>query len=170
MILLCPRLVNVDDCCTNHLSLHVFSLDDCDEDDDTSAQTDCCMPAFAEKFDEKRPVVGTVCSTGSERDLLSAAMETTGQTDKIEFEGHEHIVQLLEKGAAGAKLPAVFETDDTTTKSCQQGISGVVNSGRRATELAVLGKGAKTKPLQHLSLAFSSVLSFSCAETSFLAT
>ena len=55
-----------------------FSLDDCDEDDDTSAQTDCVMPAFAENFDEKRPVVGTVCSAGSEGDSLSAAMETTG--------------------------------------------------------------------------------------------
>ena len=90
-----------------------FSLDDCDEDDDTSAQTDCFMPAFAENFDEKRSVVGTVCSTGSEGDSLPAAMETT--------EGHEHIVQLLETGGAGAMLPAVFETDDTTTKSCQRG-------------------------------------------------
>ena len=42
-----------------------FSLDDSDEDDDTSAQTDCFMPAFAENSDEKRPVVGTVCSTVS---------------------------------------------------------------------------------------------------------
>ena len=141
MILLCPRLVNVDDCCTNHLSLYFFRLDDCDEDYDTSAQTDCFMPAFAENFDEKRPVVGAVCSTGSEGDSLSAAMETTGQTDNIEFEGHEHIVQLLEKGGAGAKLPAVFETDDTDDKIVS--ISGVVNSGRCATELAVLGKGQK---------------------------
>ena len=38
-----------------------FSLDDCDEDD-----TDCFMPAFAKNFDEKRLVVGTVCSIGSE--------------------------------------------------------------------------------------------------------
>ena len=84
-----------------------FSLDDCDEDGDTSAQADCFMPAFAENFDEKRPVVGTVCSTGSEGDSLLAAMETNGQSDEIEFEGHEHTVQLLEKGGAGAKLPAV---------------------------------------------------------------
>ena len=74
------------------------------------------MPAFAENFGEKRPIVGTVCSTGSEGDSLLAAMETTCQSDEIEFEGHEHTVQLLEKGVAGAKLPAVFETDDTTTK------------------------------------------------------
>ena len=108
------------------------------------------MPAFAENFDEKRPVVGTVCSTGSECDSLPAAMETTDQSDEIEFEGHEHTVQLLEKGGASARLPAVFETDDTTTESCRRGwVSGVVNSGRRATELVVLGKGAKTKPLQH---------------------
>ena len=79
------------------------------------------MPAFAENFDEKGPVVGTVCSTGSEGDSLPAAMETTGQSDEIIFEGREHTVQLLETGGAGAKVPAVFETDDTTTKSCQQG-------------------------------------------------
>ena len=79
------------------------------------------MPASAENVDERRPVVGTVCSTGSEGDPLPAAMETTGQSDEIEFEGHEHTVQLLEKGGAGAKLPAVFETDDTTTETCQQG-------------------------------------------------
>ena len=37
-----------------------FSLDDCDEDDDTSAQADCFMPVFVEDSDEKRPVVGWV--------------------------------------------------------------------------------------------------------------
>ena len=98
-----------------------FSLDDCDEDDDTSAQVDCFMPALAENFDEKRLVVGTVCSTDSEGDSLPAAMETTGQSDEIEFDGHEHTVPLLEKGGAGVRLPTVFETDDTTTESCQQG-------------------------------------------------
>ena len=71
-----------------------FSLDDCDEDDDTSAQVDCFMPAFAGKFDEKGPVVGTVCSTGSEGDSLLGAMESTGKSEEIEFEGHEHTVQL----------------------------------------------------------------------------
>ena len=75
---------------------------------------------------------------------LSAAMETTGQIDKIEFEGHEHIVQLLEKGGAGAKLPAVFETDDTTTKSCQQGkflgLSTVADVQRNSPSL---GKGQR---------------------------
>ena len=34
-----------------------FPLDDCDEDDDNSAQANCFMPAFSENSDEKRPVV-----------------------------------------------------------------------------------------------------------------
>ena len=93
------------------------------------------MPAFAENLDEKRPVVGTVCSAGSEGESLPAAMEATGQSDEIEFEGHEHTVQLLEEGGAGAKLPAVFETDGTTTESRQQGkflgLSAVAGNGTR---------------------------------------
>ena len=121
-----------------------FSLDDCDEDDDTSAQADCFMPAFAETFDVKRTVVGTVCSTCSEGDSLPAAMESTGQSDEIEFEGHEHIVQLLEKRGASARLPAVFETDDTTTESCQQGkclgLSTVADVQRNSSSL---GKGQR---------------------------
>ena len=63
---------------------------------------------------------------------------------------HERTVQLLENGDDTAELSAVFETDDTKTESCQQGkLLGVVSSGRSATELVVLGKGAKTKSLQH---------------------
>ena len=65
-----------------------FSLDDGDEDDDTSAQADCFIPAFAENSDEKRPVVGTVCSTVSGDDSILAAMESTGQSDEIKLEGH----------------------------------------------------------------------------------
>ena len=63
------------------------------------------MPSFADNLDEKRLVVGTVCSTGSEGVSLPAATETIGQSDEIEFEGHEHTVQLLEKGGASARLP-----------------------------------------------------------------
>ena len=128
------------------------------------------MPAFAENFDEKRPVVGAVCSTGSEGDSLPAAMETTGQSDEIEFEGHEHTVQLLEKGGAGAKLPAVFETDDTTTKSYQHGkFLGLSAVGRCAPELAVLGKGQRrnlssmTKVLSTI-FAAAQFLDSSCAD------
>ena len=54
-------------------------------------------------------------------------METTGQSDEIEFEGYEHTVQLLEKGGAGAKLPAVFETDDTTTWSLRDSQGCLLN-------------------------------------------
>ena len=119
-----------------------FSLDDSDEVDVIPAQADCSVPACAGNFDEKRPVVGTVCSTGSEGDSLLAAMESTGQSDEIEFEGHEHTVQLLEKGGAGAKLPVVFETEDTTTESCQQrkflGLSAVADVQRNSSSL---GKG-----------------------------
>ena len=80
-------------------------------------KVDCVMPAFAKHFDDTRPAVGTVCSTASEGDSLPAAMETTGQSDEIEIEGHKHTIQLLEKGGVSARLPAVFETDDTTTES-----------------------------------------------------
>ena len=78
-------------------------------------------------------------------------MESTGKSNKIEFEGHEHIVQLFEKGGAGAKLPTVFETDDTTTKSCQQGkllgLSTVADVQRNSPSL--------TKPLQYDQSAFN---------------
>ena len=110
------------------------------------------------------------CETIYEGDSRSAAMETTGQTDKIEFEGHEHIVQLLEKGGAGAKLPAVFETDDTTTKSCQQGkflgLSTVADVQRNSPSL---GKGQRrnlssmTKLLSTI-FAAAQFLGSSCAD------
>ena len=128
------------------------------------------MSDFAENFDEKRPVVGTVCSTSSEGDSLPAAMETTGQSDEIEFEGHEHTVQLLEKGGAGAKLPAVSKTDDTTTKSCQQGkflgLSAVADVQRNSPSL---GKGQRrglssmTKVLSTI-FAAAQFLDSSCAD------
>ena len=147
-----------------------FSLDDCDEDDDTSAQVDCFMPAFAEHFDEKRPVVGTVCSTRSEGDSHPAAMETTGQSDEIEFEGHEHTVQLVEKGGASVRLPAVFETDDTTTESCQQRkfleLSIVADVQRNSSSL---GKGQRrnlSSMTKVLSMIFAAAqfLDSSCAD------
>ena len=74
-----------------------FSLDDCDEDDDNSAQANCFMPAFAENSDEKRPVVAG-------DDSILVAMESTGQSDEIKFEGHEHAVQLLRKEGDTDKL------------------------------------------------------------------
>ena len=68
----------------------------------------------------------------------------TGQSDEIEIEGHEHTVQLLEKGGAGAKLPAVFETDETTRESRQQGkflgLSAVADVQRNSSSL---GKGQR---------------------------
>ena len=63
-----------------------FSLYDCDENDDTSAQADCFMPAFAENSDEKQPVV-----------------------DEVKTEGHEHTVQLLRKGGVDAKQPVAVQ-------------------------------------------------------------
>ena len=41
-----------------------FSLNDFDEDDVIPAQADCSVPASAENLDEKRSVVGTICSIG----------------------------------------------------------------------------------------------------------
>ena len=97
-------------------------------------------------------------------------MEPTGQSDEIEFEGHEHIVQLLEKRGAGAKLPAVFETDDTTTKACQQGnflgLSTVADVQRNSPSL---GKGQRrnlssmTKVLSTI-FAAAQFLDSSCAD------
>ena len=55
------------------------------------------MPAFAENLDEKRVVVGTIGATGFEGDLLPVAMETSCQSRKSKFGGHEHTVQLLKK-------------------------------------------------------------------------
>ena len=97
-------------------------------------------------------------------------METTGQSDEIEFEGHEHTVQLLEKGGAGAKLLAVFETDDTTTKSCQQGnflvLSTVADVQRNSPSL---GKGQRrnfSSMTEVLSTIFAAAqfLDSSCAD------
>ena len=78
-------------------------------------QADCSVPAFAENLDGKRIVVGTICATGFEGDLLSIAMETSCQSGE-----YEHIVQLLEKRDDTAQLSTVFEVDDTMTDSCQQ--------------------------------------------------
>ena len=55
------------------------SVDNFEEDDAMQVQADCFVPAFAENFDEKRPVVGTIGATGFEGDLLSVAMETSCQ-------------------------------------------------------------------------------------------
>ena len=102
------------------------------------------MHAFAEHFDEKQPVVGTVCSTGVEDDVLPAAVEAIGQSDETELEGHEYNVQLLAKGGDSAMLPAMFESDDTTTESCQQrkflGLSTVTDVQRNSSSL---GKGQR---------------------------
>ena len=97
-----------------------FSVD-FDEDDAIQVQADCSVPTFAEHLVEKRAVVGTICATGSEGDSLSAAMETSCQSaGEAELGRHEHTVHLLEKGGDTTQLPAVFETDDTKTESCQQ--------------------------------------------------
>ena len=124
--------------------------DDFDEDDVVQVQADCSVPAFAENLVKKRTVVGTICAIGFEGDSLSAAMEVSCQSGETELGRDEHTVELLEKGDDTAQLPAVFETDDTKTESCQQRkLLGVVSIGRSATELVVPGKGAKTKLLQH---------------------
>ena len=91
-----------------------FSLDDCDENDDTSAQADCFMPAFVENSDEKQPVAGTVCSTGSDGDSFLAAMESAGQSDEFKIEGQEHTVQLLRKGGADAKQPVAVQRNSSS--------------------------------------------------------
>ena len=83
-------------------------------------QADCSVPAFANIFDEKRPVVGTIGATGFEGDLFPVAMETSCQPGESEFGGHEHTVQLLEKRHDTAQLSTVFEIDGTKTESCQQ--------------------------------------------------
>ena len=98
-----------------------LSWDDCDEDDDTSAQVDCFMPAFAKNFDEKRPVVGTVCSTGLKVIHFLLPWKQLVNPTKSNLRDMNTPSKLLEKGGAGARLPAVFETDDTTAESCQQG-------------------------------------------------
>ena len=116
-----------------------FLLDDFDEDDAVPAQADCSVPAFAENLDEKRPLVGTICSTGIESDPLSAVTETHCQSGETELEGHEHTVQLLEKGGDSTQLPAMLETKDTTTESCQQrkllGLSAVADVQRNSSSL-----------------------------------
>ena len=68
-------------------------------------QTVPCPP-LPKNLDEKRPVVGTVCSTGVVGDSIPAAVETIGQSDETELEGHEHNVQLLTKGGDSARLSA----------------------------------------------------------------
>ena len=128
-----------------------FSLDDFDENDVIPAQADCSVPAFAENLDEKRPVVGTICSFGFEGDPLSAVTETHCQSGGTELEGHEHTVQLLETGGDGnpvarfARGPMIRRQNRVSTREA----SGAVSSGRRATEPVVLGKRAKTKLLLH---------------------
>ena len=94
---------------------------DFDEDDAIQVQADCSVPAFAEKLVEKRAGVGTICATGFEGDVLSAAMGTSCQSSgEAKLGRHEHTVQLLEKGGDTTQLPAVSETDGTKTESCQQ--------------------------------------------------
>ena len=95
-------------------------VDDSEEDDALQVQADCSVPAFAENFDEKRLVVGTIGATGFEGDLFLVAMETSCQLGESEFAGHEHSVQLLEKRDGTAQLSTVFEIDGTKTESCQQ--------------------------------------------------
>ena len=95
--------------------------DDFDEDDTIQVQADCSVPAFAENLFQKRAVVGTICATGFEGDSLSAAMETSCQSaGEAEPGRHECTVQVLEKRDDTTQLPAVLETDDTKTESCQQ--------------------------------------------------
>ena len=79
------------------------------------------MPAFAENFFEKRPVVGTIGAAGFEGDLFLVAMETSCQLGESEFGGHEHTVQLLDKRDDTAQMSTVFEIDGTKTESWQQG-------------------------------------------------
>ena len=63
------------------------------------------------------------CSFGFEGDPLSAQKHIVNLCG-TELEGHEHTVQLLEKGGDGTQLPGTLEADDTTTESCQQGEKG----------------------------------------------
>ena len=75
---------------------------------------------------------------------LSAVTETRCQSGETELEGHEHTVQLLEKGGDSTQLPAMLETDDTTTESCQQrkflGLSAVADVQWNSSSL---GKGQR---------------------------
>ena len=91
-------------------------VDDFEEDDAMQVQADCSVPAFAENFDEKRPVVGTIGATGLEGDLFPVAMGTSCQPGESEFGGHKHTVQLLEKRDDTVQLSTVFEIDDTKTR------------------------------------------------------
>ena len=72
------------------------------------------MPAFVENSDEKQPVAGTVCSTGSEGDSFLAAMESAGQSDEFKIEGQEHTVQLFRKGGADAKQPVAVQRNSSS--------------------------------------------------------
>ena len=105
------------------------------------------MPAFAEHLVEKRAVVGTICAIGFQGDSLSAAMETSCQSSgEAEPGRHEYTVHLLEKGDDTTQLPAVLETDDTKTESCQQRkllvLSAVAEVQRNSSSL---GKGQRRK-------------------------
>ena len=91
-----------------------FSLDNCDENDDTSAQAACFMPAFVDNSYEKQPVAGTVCSTGSEGDSFLAAMESAGQSDEFKIHGQEHTVQLFRKEGADAKQPVAVQRNSSS--------------------------------------------------------
>ena len=143
-----------------------FLSETCVEDD----AADCSAHAFAEHLDEKQLVVGTVCSTGVEDDVLPAAVEAIGQSDKTELEGHEYNVQLLEKRSGTVRLPATFETDDTTTESRQQrnppGLSTVADVQRNSSSL---GKGQRrnlSRMTKVLSMVFAAAqhLDSSCTD------
>ena len=109
----------------SHVSAR-FLLDDCDEDDDTSAQADCFMPVFVEASDEKRPAVGKVRSTASGNYSTIAAMESTGHSDEVKHEGHEHTVQLLRKGGDDGKLAIVKKGQRRNFSSMTKVLSTII--------------------------------------------
>ena len=88
---------------------------------------------------------------------LSAVTETHCQSGETELEGHEHTVQLLEKGGDSTQLPAMLETDDTTTESCQQrkflGLSAVADVQWNSSSL---GRG-KRRNFSSMTKVFSMI-------------
>ena len=107
-----------------------FSLDDFDENDVIPAQAECSVPPFAENLDEKRPVVGTICSFGFEGDPLSA---------------QKHIVNLAGLSLRDTSTPSSSSRREVTAPSCPVRSRPMIRRQNRVNK----GKRAKTKLLLH---------------------
>ena len=134
-------------------------VDDSEEEDAMQFQSRLICAAFANIFDEKRPVVGTIGATGFEGDLFPVAKETSCQPGESEFRGHEHTVQLLEKRDDTAPLSTVFEIDGTKTESCQQrkflGLSAVAEVQRNSSSLGKVQRRNLSSMTKVFSLIFA---------------